>query len=111
MDDSAARLILSIARRPALALVSSLMCAVAVISAGAVAVAAPPLASAAVVASAAAGQDASAVESSLGFDRSHAPCTATGEPPVGEGMISSESRMRENPHVRFDKRRLETEPR
>ena len=26
-------------------------------------------------------------------------------------MISSESRMREHPHVRFDERRLETEPR
>ena len=27
--------------------------------------------------------------------RAHAPCIANGEPSVGEGMISSESRMRE----------------
>ena len=72
LDDNAAGLILLIARRLALDLVFSFMCAGAVLSASAVAaavVAATPPASAAVVASAAAGQDASAVEASLGLDR------------------------------------------
>ena len=41
----------------------------------------------------------------------HAPCAVYSEPPVGEGMISSESPDAGNPHVRFDERRLETEPR
>ena len=37
---------------------------------------------------------------------------ANGELPWAKGMIiSSESRMRENLHVRFDERRLETESR
>ena len=40
----------------------------------------------------------------------HPPCRAHDELSVGEGMISSESRLRK-PHGRFDERRLETEPR
>ncbi len=68
MNDSAAGLILLIARRFALALVGLSMCAAAAMSASAFAAAAPPPASAAVVRSPAAGQGASAVQSSLGLD-------------------------------------------
>jgi len=40
--------------------------------------------------------------------RPHAPCADDTTPSVGEGMIPTESRMREDPHVRFDERGLET---
>ena len=42
--------------------------------------------------------------------RPHPPVAEDQGPSACEGMISSESRMRENPHVRFDERGLETRP-
>lgn len=97
MDASAAGLILLIARRLALAVLASFICAVAVMSVGPAAAALPPP-SVAVLGSAAAGRDASAVESSLGFDRAARRLIQRGlnnhgfDPGVADGLFGPRTR-------------------